>query len=1457
MNRSRLPLNPTQQAMVLHALSGAEPGTDIEQIVIYLHESLDIEGIERVWQGLIEEHETLRVRFDWSESPAVQEVCPVWRLKMERHDLTNLESAEVDARFEDWLANDRRKGFDLAQIPLMRLAYFDTGEGAGRLVWTFHHAILDGRSFTLLMQEAFRRYDASSYREGQKVDWGDYASYLDWVQNATDVEESRAFWREKLHEFTRPVELNFAPSSLDTGGEETHGQCEVVLSEEETRALEVLAQAHDATLNSVVQSAWSILLQQYSGQDDIVFGVARACRKAPVRDADRIIGVMINTVPIRFNIAAGTTVADLLRAARREQVEVRPYENTPLAEVHAWSQVEAGKHLFETLLVFENYDLSTCLSGAGSSRPRRSCELREQTNYALTLYAYAGSQMRLKLAYARRRAGAAAGERMLKQLAQVLKGMAAGAGRQVSEIPMLSEAETQKMLFEWNDTKTDVDGAQTIHRAIERQVAATPQNAAVACREEIVSYASLNERANRLARVLRRMGVSRDEPVGVMIDRSIEMVVALLAILKAGGAYVPLDPAYPSERIALMLEDSGAKVLVARQPGAGVPLSSRVSVLDIDNQDLAKQLGREDASDLEDVSDGASLAYIIYTSGSTGRPKGVMVEHRNVRNFFAGMDQRLGTQPGVWMAVTSISFDISVLELFWTLSRGFKVVLVKEEDRLLAPHSPISKGRGSAAPGFSLFYFASDLGGDASTRYRLLLEGAKFGDENGFEAVWTPERHFHTFGGLYSNPSVAGAALAAITSRIGIRAGSVVSPLHHPVRLAEEWALVDNLSGGRVGVSFASGWQANDFVFAPENFRDRKRIMFENIDTVKRLWRGEVLMYRGGNGQEAAVRIFPTPIQKELPVWVTAAGNPETFEQAGACGANLLTHLLGQKFDDVEAKIAIYRSARRKAGWEGRGRVTLMLHTFVGTSMETVKEAVREPMCRYLETSLDLIRNAPFAFPTFKAPSEEIAQKVTQGLKDFSGEEMRLLLGFAFERYFETSGLFGTVERCVEIVRRCAEADVNEIACLIDFGVPTEEALEGLVLLNEVRKAVTAASGEDAPERAEDYSILAQMARHRATHLQCTPSLLRILTEQKGGLEAVGTLARLMVGGEALPADLMNRLRKVMAGEIHNMYGPTETTVWSTTDMLRPDETVVTIGQPIANTTVFIVDRHLRPLPVGLPGELLIGGDGVVRGYFNRPDLTAERFVHINGIAGANGRLYRTGDLAAWREDGRIEFLGRLDHQVKIRGHRIEMGEIEHAMGLTGDVRTAAVVPKERRQGEWDLVAFYVSVSGGELDEGVLRQELAARLPDYMIPSVFVKLDALPLTPNGKVDRKTLMSIPLGQRSGSRKATGAVPESEMEKQIAAVFGEALDLDGVGLDQNFFDLGANSLMLVRVASKLGEIFPGRVGLVDLFQRTTVRSLADFLNSRDGGVAPGGSSLSHRGRQRREALLRRRG
>lgn len=340
---------------------------------------------------------------------------------------------------------------------------------------------------------------------------------------------------------------------------------------------------------------------------------------------------------------------------------------------------------------------------------------------------------------------------------------------------------------------------------------------------------------------------------------------------------------------------------------------------------------------------------------------------------------------------------------------------------------------------FSLFYFADHA--ERVDGYRLLLEGAKFADRHGFSAVWTPERHFHPFGGDYPNPAVAGAAIAAVTDRVAIRAGSVVAPLHPAVRIAEDWSVVDNLSGGRVGISFTSGWHAVDFAIRPQNYADRRDVLTETVDTVRRLWRREEIELTDGAGDPVSVSTFPAPVQPELPVWVTCSGNPETFRTAGRLGAGVLTHLLGQDLDDLAGKIADYRATLVAEHGGATGHVTLMLHTFLGGDRETVKAAVREPFSAYLRSSIGLIARA----------SGDLLPGVDPDT--LTPDDVEFLVERSFDRYFDTGGLFGTVEDAAAVVAAVRAAGVDEVACLIDFLGDTDAALDGLHYLNKLREA--------------------------------------------------------------------------------------------------------------------------------------------------------------------------------------------------------------------------------------------------------------------------------------------------------------------------------------------------------------------------------------------------------------------
>ena len=598
--------------------------------------------------------------------------------------------------------------------------------------------------------------------------------------------------------------------------------------------------------------------------------------------------------------------------------------------------------------------------------------------------------------------------------------------------------------------------SSTIAGLFSRQAARNPEAISLIAGDKQVTYREVDDQSTLLAAYLRSLGVRSGTLVGVAMGRTEKLVISLLAILKAGGAYVPLDPNYPRERLSWVVDDAKITVLLTTpEANAGLNIDrARIKVVDVDEP---SSFGYS-AKDFSLQGSDEDLAYVIYTSGSTGKPKGVMIENRNVVSFFRGMDRAIGCEPGTWLAVTSISFDISVLELLWTLTRGFRVVI------------------------------HADAGSD---------------------------------------------------------------------KMAEE------------------------------------------------------------------------------------------------------------------------------------------------------------------------------------------------------------------------------------------------------------------------------------------------IVRHQVTHLQMTPSLARMLTLDGRNLSALRSLRQLLLGGEAVPASLIHHLRREFKGQIFNMYGPTETTIWSTTYQVKEIGASVPIGGPIEGTELHILDSEFSPVPNGEVGELFIAGEGVARGYWERPELTAERFLTIPNVTPY--RLYRTGDLARFLPDGNLEYLGRADYQIKLRGHRIEPGEIEALLEKFPNVVQAVVVLREDREGDTRLVAYLVSKLGTSVEVGALRKALESELPEYMVPSSFVFLSALPLTDNGKIDRKALLKLPPPALSAANTSrTESESGNAIESLVARVWQEALGIPAVGLEENFFDLGAHSLTVAEVQAKLQGMLNCEITLVDLFQFSTVKTLAAHIVGK-----PSRNQLSDRAARRRLA------
>ncbi|KFA88774.1 peptide synthetase [Archangium violaceum Cb vi76] len=1398
------PLSSAQQRLwIFEQLEHGKPAYNLPSALRLVGE-LDVPALERSFTAILERHEILRATFlevDGSPRQVISSVPPsVFRL---------VELQAVPGREEEALRLAREEAsapFDLVRGPLIRVTLFRLDAREHLLVVVMHHIVSDGASFALVARELSALYaslaqGASASPLPLPVQYPDYALWRRERETDAALEESLSWWRQRLAGAPAALELPTdrpRPPSPSYRG----ARVPLHLSAPLTARLETLGRGQGATLFMTLLAAFQAVLLRHSGQEDLCVGT-------PVNGRDRaslegLIGCFLDLLVLRTSLSGDPSFRELLARTRTTSLEAFAHRDVPferITETLPSSRDRSRSPLFQVLFVLLPEP------GAELSLPgleARRVELDPgATAYELTLsLAHGAKGLEGWLEYATDLFDASTVTRMVERLLVVLEAVVADPDQRLSALPLLPEHERRQVLVDWNATRTEYPEA-CVHALFAAQAARTPDALAVVCGDESLTYRELELRANAVARRLRAAGVGPEVVVGLCAERSLELVTGLLGILEAGGAYLPLDPSYPESRLAFMLEDSGAPVVLAHRHLVGALPSGTRTVVPLDPPGAPELAEEAPATGVGPDN----LAYILYTSGSTGRPKGVLIPHRNLANFFTGMDARVGSTPGSWLAVTSVSFDISVLELLWTLARGFKIAVQGEQGALAA--APRRTPRRKPL-GFSLFYFAADDGARQDGEpYRLLLEGARFADRHGFEAVWTPERHFHSFGGLYPNPSLTGAAIAAVTERVGIRAGSIVLPLHHPVRVAENWAVVDNLSKGRVGLSVAPGWNADDFVLAPERYAERRALAVRDLDTVRRLWRGEAVSLPSGTGEPVEVRIRPSPVQPELPIWLTAAGNPETFREAGRLGAGVLTHLLGQRWDELRERVALYREAWREAGHAGEGHVTLMLHTFVGQELDRVRATVEGPFRRYLSSSADLMRGLGRTFGLEPASVQP--------------EDLEALSQRAFDRYFEEAGLFGTPRTCREQVARIEALGVDEVACLIDFGVDSDTVLASLPALDSLRQR---SERDFRLQGQHGLTVPAQIRRHGITHLQCTPSLAQALLLEPDASDALAGLSRLMVGGEALAADLAARLRGAVSGELLNMYGPTETTIWSSTHRVEGSSGPVPIGTPIANTSLYVLDARLRPAPIGVPGELFIGGAGVARGYHARPELTAERFLPDPFSAQDGARMYRTGDLARWRADGTVEFLGRVDHQVKIRGFRVEPGEIEAALEKHPGVRQAVVVAREDSAGGARLVAYVIHRPEGAPSTDALRTFARRLLPEHLVPSSIVTLEAFPLTPNGKVDRKALPA-PDGLREAARDYIA--PRTRTERRVAEIWSAVLGVERVGAGDDFFALGGHSLLAARAISRLRDAFGVELALRELFEAGTVASLAERIDA----------------------------
>jgi len=1031
-------LSPMQQGMLFHTLYAPGSGIYFEQSIFTIEGDLDRAAFERAWRLVVARHSILRTGFVWEgvEKP-LQVVFRSVNIDIEDHDWREFDSKQQHERLEKFISDDQAAGFDLAQPPLMRLTLIRMSDSFYKLIWSRHHMVLDRWSRAVVLKEVFVIYNAFSQGLQPELEPArPYGNYIGWILKQ-DPAEAESFWRRTLRGFENPTDVMIGrapPAPM-----ETYDCKNAQLSSEATLKLRTFCREQKLTMNTVVQGAWSLLLGCYSGENDILFGATVAGRPAELAGVECMVGLFINTLPMRVRIQWEVPLLSWLRTLQEQQAEQRDYEYSSLIDIQGWSDLPRGVPLFETVLVFENLPVETSFrENKTNVAIRGDRAVRSKTNYALTMLVNPQAELSISCVYDNTRFDSDSISRLLNHFLVLLEQFSESGESRLAEISLLDPVERNLILNRWNETAAAYDDQGCLHQVFESQVRQTPGAVALKHKNQVVNYADLNARANKLARFLIARGVGPEKVVGICMERSIEMVIGLLGILKAAGAYLPLDPAYPTERLRYMTYDSELSLLLTEKRFAEKFEDTATQI--VLWEELQPALESERGDDLNVGVTSENLAYIMYTSGSTGQPKGVQAPHRPTMNRCSWMWRNYPfADHEVCCQKTALSFGDSVWEIFGPLLQGVPSVIIPDE------------------------------------------------------VLRDPE-------------------LLTLT-------------------LAEQ--------------------QVSRLVLVPSLLR----VLFESVADI-------------------GTRL---PL---LKLWVT------------------------------------------------------------------------------------------------------------------SGEAL-------------------TVELAREFASR----------------------LPNSVLLN--------------------------------------------------------------------------------------LYGSSEVAADVTCAQITGSESGVSIGRPIANTEIYILDSRKQPTPIGVPGELYVGGASLARGYYRRPDLTAEKFPANPFGKGAGARLYDTGDVARYHSDGNIEFLGRRDQQVKIRGFRIEMAEIESALRQHSAVRQAVAIASEDR-GEQRLVGYLVLQPDQTVTVDELRTHLRNSLPDYMIPSAFVTLEKLPLTVSGKVDRRQL-PLPDEKRPALGEAYIA-PRTPVEQEVVTIWEQVLKVKGVGVYDNFFALGGHSLLATQVISRVHESFQIDMPLRTIFEQPTVAGFA---------------------------------
>ncbi|CAM5621612.1 D-alanine--D-alanyl carrier protein ligase [Streptomyces fumanus] len=1463
----RVPLSYAQQRMwFLNRMADSEAGSGAAgaynlPFALRLTGAPDIEALEAALGNVADRHESLRTVF-----PDVDGV-PYQRVLEGPAGRPPLVTVEVDPA-EDWrevLAEQAGRGFDVRVDLPWRARLLKLGADDHVLLLVAHHIASDGWSMGVLARDLEAAYTAR--RTGGEPGWRplavQYADYALWQREVLGdlddpkslISDQLAHWRDTLAgspqeialpaDRPRPALPSFRSGAVPVGVDAaTHGK------------LVELAARGRSTMFMVVHAALAVLLSRMGAGDDIPLGTPIAGRSDA--QLEELSGFFVNTLVLRTDLSGDPTFAELLARVRETDLAAYAHQDVPFERlVDELNPVRSSSRnpLFQVMLALQNV-------------PEARWELPGLDVEAVPPQSAPPARFDLSVTLNERRApdGSPAGlgggilyaadlfdettaRSLAGRLARVLEQVAVNARIRLSDIDVLEASERALVTELWNDTRRPVP-SDTVPELIRSWVERSPEAVAVRGGSETLTYAELDARTNTLARHLTGLGVGPESRVGLFLPRGVDMVVALLAVWKAGGAYVPLDPQYPADRLAYMITDSGLSVVLAESATTEL-VPSGIDVVLVDRSHRGSRRNRwtdRRQPDQLALRTSDTSAFDGPAEGCGGRARLPTDRPRpatpSFRSGLAPVDVGAETHGKlVELAARGRS------TMFMVVHAALAVLLSRmgagEDIPLGTPIAGRSDAQLEELSGFfvNTLVLRTDLSGDPTfaellARVRETDLAAYAHQDVPFERLvdeLNPARSssrnplFQVMLALQNVPEarweLPGLDVEAVPPQSAPPARFDLS-----VTLNERRAADGSPAGLGGGFLYAADLfddataqaLAGRFARVLEQIAADPRIRLSDIDVLQDTERARVVRDWNDTARpvpaDTVLELFRDWTERTPGVTAVRGGaDALTYAELDARAGRLARHLAGlgvgresrvglflpRGVDMVVALLAVWKAggayvpldpqypADRLAYMVGDSGASVVLATAetadqVPPGAEVVLLESADGAAEPLHTAVDPDQLAYVIYTSGSTGRPKGVAVAHRGIANLAGA-MRPVLGVEP----------GTV--ALQFASFSFDAAVLDVAVTLGGG-----------------GTLAIASSE---ERTEP-GALAEMIRAAGVRVaSVVPSLLGVL--DPADVPGVGNW---VLGAERLTSDLAARWQA--GARVWNTYGPTEATVISTATLLdegiTPEDAPPAIGSPIGNTQVFVLDAFLKPAPVGAVGELYVAGPGLARGYDNRPDLTAERFVACPFAEGT--RMYRSGDLARWTPDGLLEFAGRADEQVKIRGFRVEPGEVESVLAAHPEVTQAAVVVREDRPGDQRLIGYVVS-GAEDLDEGQLREHVGKTLPDYMVPAAVMVLDALPLTANGKLDRNALPVPDFGER-----ASALMPVGEVQAILCDLFAEVLQVDRVGADSNFFDLGGNSALAMHLAGRIRTELGAELVMKDFFGAPTPIGVARLLGSK---------------------------